>query len=61
VFAGTNVDDIIVLTVLFLSPRVSDAPKVWTILAGQEQHRYTPLFRTLGVNNSLITVAVSRS
>jgi cadmium resistance protein CadD (predicted permease) len=35
VFAGTNVDDIIVLTVLFLSARVSGAPKVWKIWAGQ--------------------------
>lgn len=35
VFAGTNVDDIIVLTVLFLSARASGRPKVWQVWAGQ--------------------------
>jgi cadmium resistance protein CadD (predicted permease) len=35
VFAGTNVDDIIVLTVLFLSARARGAPKVWQVWAGQ--------------------------
>jgi cadmium resistance protein CadD (predicted permease) len=34
-FAGTNVDDTIVLTVLFLSSRVEGKPKVWQIWAGQ--------------------------
>ncbi|GAA3786416.1 CadD family cadmium resistance transporter [Sphaerisporangium flaviroseum] len=34
-FAGTNVDDIIVLTVLFLSARASGIPKPWQIWAGQ--------------------------
>lgn len=34
-FAGTNVDDIIVLTVLFLSARASDRPRPWQIWAGQ--------------------------
>ncbi|WP_433236811.1 cadmium resistance transporter [Streptosporangium sp. CA-135522] len=34
-FAGTNIDDIIVLTVLFLSSRASGAPRAWQIWAGQ--------------------------
>jgi len=34
-FAGTNIDDIIVLTVLFLSARAGGKPKVWQIWAGQ--------------------------
>ncbi|HCT75325.1 MAG TPA: cadmium transporter [Micromonosporaceae bacterium] len=35
VFAGTNVDDLIILTVLFLSSRASGSPKGWQIWAGQ--------------------------
>jgi cadmium resistance protein CadD (predicted permease) len=35
VFAGTNVDDIIVLTVLFLSARATGRPRPWQIWAGQ--------------------------
>jgi cadmium resistance protein CadD (predicted permease) len=35
VFAGTNVDDIVVLTVLFLSSRASGEPRPWQIWAGQ--------------------------
>ncbi|MEV4755454.1 cadmium resistance transporter [Micromonospora sp. NPDC049559] len=35
VFAGTNVDDIIVLTVLFLSARAAGQPQPWQIWAGQ--------------------------
>ena len=35
VFAGTNVDDLIVLAVLFLSSRAVGAPRVWQIWAGQ--------------------------
>ncbi|MGX7676470.1 cadmium resistance transporter [Plantactinospora sp. DSM 117369] len=35
VFAGTNVDDIIVLTVLFLSARAAGTPRPWQIWAGQ--------------------------
>jgi cadmium resistance transport/sequestration family protein len=35
VFAGTNVDDIIVLTVLFLSARAAGKPRPWQIWAGQ--------------------------
>ncbi|WP_405149090.1 cadmium resistance transporter [Sphaerisporangium sp. NBC_01403] len=34
-WAGTNVDDIIVLTVLFLSFRAGGTPKAWQIWAGQ--------------------------
>lgn len=34
-FAGTNVDDIIVLTVLFLSSRASGRPRPWQIWGGQ--------------------------
>ncbi|GIG99316.1 cadmium transporter [Plantactinospora mayteni] len=34
-FAGTNVDDIIVLTVLFLSARAAGKPRPWQIWAGQ--------------------------
>ncbi|WP_431892850.1 cadmium resistance transporter [Nonomuraea sp. bgisy101] len=34
-FAGTNVDDIIVLTVLFLSSRAGGAPRAWQIWGGQ--------------------------
>ncbi|MFG2003993.1 cadmium resistance transporter [Spirillospora sp. NPDC048911] len=34
-FAGTNIDDIIVLTVLFLSARVGGVPRAWQIWAGQ--------------------------
>ncbi|MFF4772790.1 cadmium resistance transporter [Microtetraspora fusca] len=34
-FAGTNVDDIVVLTVLALSMRASGLPKRWQIWAGQ--------------------------
>jgi cadmium resistance protein CadD (predicted permease) len=35
VFAGTNVDDIIVLTVLFLSAHAAGRPRPWQIWAGQ--------------------------
>jgi cadmium resistance protein CadD (predicted permease) len=35
VFAGTNVDDILVLTVLFLSHRASGRPMGWQIWVGQ--------------------------
>jgi cadmium resistance protein CadD (predicted permease) len=35
VFAGTNIDDIIVLTVLFLSAHAASKPKVWQIWTGQ--------------------------
>ncbi|WP_214415677.1 cadmium resistance transporter [Sphaerisporangium fuscum] len=34
-FAGTNVDDMIVLTVLFLSGRATGEPKAWQVWAGQ--------------------------
>ncbi|MEU7891843.1 cadmium resistance transporter [Nonomuraea sp. NPDC049152] len=34
-FAGTNVDDLIVLTVLFLSSRAGGAPRAWQIWGGQ--------------------------
>ncbi|GII60221.1 cadmium transporter [Sphaerisporangium krabiense] len=34
-FAGTNVDDIIVLTVLFLAARAGGRPRPWHIWAGQ--------------------------
>jgi cadmium resistance protein CadD (predicted permease) len=35
VFAGTNVDDLLVLTVLFLAARASGRPRRWQIWAGQ--------------------------
>lgn len=35
VFAGTNVDDLLVLTVLFLSSRATGRPRRWQIWAGQ--------------------------
>ncbi|MFC6085778.1 cadmium resistance transporter [Sphaerisporangium aureirubrum] len=35
VFAGTNVDDIIVLTVLFLAGRATGRPRPWHVVAGQ--------------------------
>lgn len=35
VFAGTDIDDIIVLTVLFLSARAAGSPKPWQIWTGQ--------------------------
>jgi cadmium resistance transport/sequestration family protein len=35
VFAGTNVDDLIVLTVLFLSARASGVPRAWQVWTGQ--------------------------
>ncbi|MFI6763741.1 cadmium resistance transporter [Micromonospora sp. NPDC050417] len=35
VFTGTNVDDIIVLTVLFLSARATGRPRPWQIWVGQ--------------------------
>ncbi|GII01797.1 cadmium resistance transporter [Planobispora takensis] len=35
VFAGTNVDDLIILTVLFLSFRASGRPRPWQIVTGQ--------------------------
>ena len=34
-FAGTNIDDIILLTVLFLSARATGKPRPWQIWAGQ--------------------------
>ncbi|MEV7969075.1 cadmium resistance transporter [Sphaerisporangium sp. NPDC088356] len=34
-FAGTNIDDIIILTVLFLSARAAGRPRTWHIWAGQ--------------------------
>ncbi|MDP9847775.1 cadmium resistance transporter [Streptosporangium lutulentum] len=35
VFAGTNVDDIIILTVLFLTSRAGGVPRPWQIVLGQ--------------------------
>jgi cadmium resistance transport/sequestration family protein len=35
VFAGTNVDDLVVLTVLFLASRATGRPKPWQIWTGQ--------------------------
>ena len=35
VFAGTNLDDLVVLTVLFLSGRVSGRPRSWQVWSGQ--------------------------
>jgi cadmium resistance protein CadD (predicted permease) len=35
VFAATNVDDLVVLTVLFLACRAEGQPKAWQIWAGQ--------------------------
>jgi cadmium resistance protein CadD (predicted permease) len=35
IFAGTNVDDLLVLTVLFLSARATGRPRRWQIWAGQ--------------------------
>jgi len=35
IFAGTNIDDLIVLTVLFLSSRASGRPRPWQIVGGQ--------------------------
>jgi cadmium resistance protein CadD (predicted permease) len=35
VFAGTNVDDLLVLTVLFLAARASGKPRPWQVWAGQ--------------------------
>jgi cadmium resistance protein CadD (predicted permease) len=35
VFAGTNLDDIVVLTLLFLSARASGLPRPWQIWVGQ--------------------------
>ncbi|MEV4457158.1 cadmium resistance transporter [Microbispora sp. NPDC049633] len=35
VFAGTNIDDIIILTVLFLSARANGKPRPWQIVTGQ--------------------------
>lgn len=35
VFAGTNVDDIIILTVLFLTSRAGGTPRPWQIVTGQ--------------------------
>jgi cadmium resistance protein CadD (predicted permease) len=34
-FAGTNVDDLVVLTVLFLAGRATGRPRPWQIWAGQ--------------------------
>ncbi len=35
IFAATNVDDLVVVTVLFLSARVGGQPRAWQIWAGQ--------------------------
>jgi cadmium resistance transport/sequestration family protein len=35
IFAGTNVDDMVMLTVLFLASRAGGTPKPWQIWAGQ--------------------------
>ncbi|WP_329088470.1 MULTISPECIES: cadmium resistance transporter [unclassified Streptosporangium] len=35
VFAGTNVDDIIILTVLFLASKAGGVPRPWQIVTGQ--------------------------
>ncbi|MEV4093736.1 cadmium resistance transporter [Streptosporangium saharense] len=35
VFAGTNVDDIVILTVLFLAARAKGVPRPWKIVVGQ--------------------------
>ncbi|PRY30119.1 cadmium resistance transporter [Pseudosporangium ferrugineum] len=35
IFAGTNVDDLIVLTVLFLAARATGRPPAWQVWVGQ--------------------------
>ncbi|MEU4537448.1 cadmium resistance transporter [Streptosporangium sp. NPDC023825] len=35
VFAGTNVDDIVILTVLFLASRAGGVPRPWQVVVGQ--------------------------
>lgn len=35
VFAGTNIDDLVVLTALFLAARTQGKPRPWQIVAGQ--------------------------
>lgn len=35
VFAGTNVDDLLILTVLFVATRTAGRPRRWQIVAGQ--------------------------
>jgi cadmium resistance protein CadD (predicted permease) len=35
VFAGTNVDDLLVLTVLFLSAHTTGRPRPWHVWVGQ--------------------------
>jgi cadmium resistance protein CadD (predicted permease) len=35
VFAGTNIDDLVVLTALFLTARTLGKPRAWRIVAGQ--------------------------
>ncbi|WP_230687246.1 cadmium resistance transporter [Catellatospora vulcania] len=45
-FAGTNVDDLIVLTVLFLSSRTTGRPRRWEIWTGQ----YTGIAALVGVS-----------
>ncbi|NUW30560.1 cadmium resistance transporter [Nonomuraea sp. SMC257] len=45
-FAGTNVDDLVVLTVLFLSSRANGVPRPWQIWAGQ----YTGIAALVGLS-----------
>lgn len=45
-FAGTNVDDLIVLTVLFLSSRATGRPRRWEIWTGQ----YTGIAALVGAS-----------
>ncbi|MBE1492120.1 cadmium resistance transporter [Plantactinospora soyae] len=35
IFAGTNIDDIVVLTVLFVTSRTAGRPRTWQIVVGQ--------------------------
>ncbi|MEU1877681.1 hypothetical protein ABZ470_10230 [Streptosporangium sp. NPDC020072] len=48
VFAGTNVDDIVILTVLFLAARAKATPRPWKIVAGQ----YTGIAALVAVSPS---------
>lgn len=72
-FAGTNVDDLVVLTTLFLAARARGRPRVVQIWSGQalgiaapvtvanggdNVAVYVPAFRVLGIAGTAVTVVV---
>ncbi len=56
VFAVTNIDDVLVLTVLFVSSRSTGTPRPWGIVAGQYLGFATLLATSVGLSFGLLAL-----